>query len=242
MSDKFLKEYYEKDSERFWNPNLGMVGRDLDIYPLFEGLSGSVLEYGCGSGSLILGLAKETRFDKIIGVDISEKTLSKIEEVSLSNYNLKDKLQLLSPEEDRVPSIKDESLDVVISVATIEHVINPYTILDELNRIAKPNATLICSVPNYAYIKHIIYLLLGKQPRTGTDEPVEKWRKEGWDGMHLHTFTKESFTTLLKDCGWEPKVWRGAGEKYNNLGFGYLRQKFPGFFSGELIVKCIKRK
>ena len=36
MSDKFLKEYYEKDSEIFWNPNLGMVGRDLDVYHFFD--------------------------------------------------------------------------------------------------------------------------------------------------------------------------------------------------------------
>jgi len=240
MNEMSLRDYYEQDADRFWNPNKGLVGRDLDVYPFMQGLFGSILEYGCGSGSLLLSLAKEDRFSHVIGVDISNKALSKIKEAYRGDNNLINKVQLLLTEGDSIPSIQNESMDVVISVATIEHVINPYIILDELYRIAKPDATLICSVPNYAYIKHVIYLLLGKQPRTGTDEPVENWRQEGWDGMHLHTFTKSSFTALLKDCGWEPEVWRGAGEKYNRLGFGYLRQKFPGIFSGELIVKCRK--
>ena len=40
MSTDRLKEYYEEDAERFWDPRAGMTGRDLDIYPLLEGRSG----------------------------------------------------------------------------------------------------------------------------------------------------------------------------------------------------------
>ena len=51
MSDNKLKEYYEEKSSRFWDPKAGLTGRDLIMYPLLEGLSGELLEYGCGSGS-----------------------------------------------------------------------------------------------------------------------------------------------------------------------------------------------
>jgi len=61
MSNNILKEYYEKDADRFWDPTLGMVGRDLDVYPLLADLKGQILEYGCGAGSLILNLALEER-------------------------------------------------------------------------------------------------------------------------------------------------------------------------------------
>lgn len=243
MNTDILKNYYEKDSERFWDPTKGFTGRDIDIYPMFNGLEGTLLEYGCGSGSLLLGLAREDRFKQCYGIDISENAIKKISDHLISEeYNYKNKIKLASPQSDKLPFIKNKEFNVIVSVATIEHVLDPYTILDELYRIAKDDATLICSVPNYAYIKHRIHLLLGMQPRTGTDMPVETWREEGWDGMHLHTFTKSSFETLLKDCGWYPSKWLGCGNRFNSLGLGFLRRNFPGLWSGELIVSCHKNK
>jgi len=71
---------------------------------------------------------------------------------------------------------------------------------------------------------------------------VKEWRKEGWDGMHLHTFTKKSLTILLEDCGWSPKVWFGHGERGSSLGLNILRKKFPSLLSGELVVVCESNK
>lgn len=238
-----LKDYYECDADRFWDPEKGLTGRDLDVYPMLEDARGKLIEYGCGSGSLLLGLAREERFVQCHGVDISENALRKIEgawKKLTQNSDLGSKLKLFTPVNDALPNIPQDTYDVVISVATVEHVINPYIVLDELHRIAKPGSLLICSVPNYAYLKHRIQLLFGVQPRTGTDEPVENWREEGWDGMHLHTFTKSSFETLLKSCGWQPKKWRGCGTRFNSIGLGVLRRNFPGLWSGELIVACNK--
>jgi SAM-dependent methyltransferase len=241
MTINRLELYYEHDSARFWDPRTGMTGRDLDVYPLLSGCSGTVLEYGCGCGSLLLGLARESRFSHCVGVDLSERALEMVrrgwDDIAPSQ---RDKLTLLRPESDLIPQVATASQDVVISVATVEHVIDPYVVLDELHRVASPDAVLVCSVPNYAYLKHRITLLFGGQPRTGTDEPVSTWRTEGWDGMHLHTFTKSSFTTLLEDCGWQPVRWMGAGERFNSLGVGYLRRRFPGVWSGELIALCRK--
>jgi SAM-dependent methyltransferase len=244
MTQNILKNYYERDADRFWDPKKGLTGRDLDVYPLLDGFSGKLLEYGCGSGSLLLGLAKENRFDLCYGIDISEKALEKIQVAWMSltdSQNFDSKVRLSLPTDDCLPNIPSDIFDVVISVATIEHVLDPYIVLDELHRISKSNAVLICSVPNYAYLKHRIHLLFGIQPRTGTDEPVEKWREEGWDGMHLHTFTKSSFSTLLQDCGWQPQKWLGCGTRFNSIGLGVLRRNFPGLWSGELIVSCVKR-
>jgi len=241
MASDRLKEYYEEHADRFWDPRAGMTGRDLDVYPLLDGLSGRLLEYGCGAGSFLLGLARESRFSECVGVDISEKALSSVacawKDICGTNAG---KVKLMTPQSDLLPEIPDQSVDVVIGVAIVEHVIDPYVVLDELHRITKPNGVLICCVPNYAYLKHRVRLLLGIQPRTGTDEPVENWRTAGWDGMHLHTFTKSSFTILLKDCGWEPRRWKGCGTRFNSIGLGHLRRKFPSLWSGELIVRCKK--
>jgi hypothetical protein len=129
---------------------------------------------------------------------------------------------------------------VILTLATIEHVLNPYVVLDELHRIASDDAMLIACVPNYAYVKHVLQLMFGIQPRTGTDDPVENWRNVGWDGMHIHTFTKSSFTVLLQDCGWQPQQWSGWGERLGWLGMRALRRAFPGLLSGEITAVCRK--
>jgi SAM-dependent methyltransferase len=220
-----------------------MTGRDLDVYPFLAGLSGGVLEYGCGAGSLLMGLAREQRFTRCIGVDISEKALAAIDRArSHLQPAESEKLMLMLAQRDLLPGIQTGSIDVAISVATIEHVVNPYVVLDELYRVTKTEGVLLCSVPNYAYLKHRVALLFGRQPRTGTDEPVEKWRTEGWDGMHLHTFTQRSFDILLRDCGWLPYRWTGCGTRFNSIGFGHLRRRYPGLLSGELIVACHKKR
>lgn len=237
-----LITYYDKDSERFWRAESGFTGRDLDVYPLTHGLQGDLIEYGCGSGSLLLNLALEPRFTSACGVDISSQALAKIHSAwnNMSEDNIRSKIALYQPVNDTLPFLEDSFFDLLICVATLEHVLNPYLVLDELYRLARPGAVLIASVPNYAYLKHRIQLLFGVQPRTGTDEPVEKWRTEGWDGMHLHTFTRSSFNVLLNDCGWRPLLWRGAGTRFNSLGLGPLRRNYPGLWSGELITVCKK--
>ena len=205
---------------------------------VFEGIEGS------GKSAHIRNVANYLKKKRINFIKIREPGGSpnseKIRRLIKSDEGLGKKVELLQPENDKLNNLCTGSFDISISVATIEHVINPYIVLDELYRVTKKDGVLICSVPNYAYIKHIVSLLLGRQPKTGTNLDVKYWRNDGWDGMHLHTFTKSSFNTLLVDCGWKPIKWLGCGEKFNWTGLGYIRRNFPGRWSGELIVKCKK--
>jgi SAM-dependent methyltransferase len=244
MQADALKDFYEDDATRFWNPQDGLIGRDLTIYPLLDGLKGSLLDYGAGAGSLLLNLALEPRFTALTGVDISENVLARIaahwQEMSAKQELDPDRVKLMTPTNDSMPSISDGSIDVITSLDTIEHVLDPYPVLDEFHRIAAPNGTFIISVPNYGYIKHALTLMLGRQPITGGGEPVENWRTSGWDGWHLHTFTKESLNALLRDCGWTPVKWTGYGDKGRGLGLEILRKRFPALLSGALTVVCKK--
>lgn len=242
MTPEDLKQFYEEDAVRFWDPREGMRGRDLTIYPLLKDLSGTLLEYGAGSGSLLLSLALEDRFPSLIGVDISETALGKISkawgDMSRDKGKAIDKLTLVAPIRDSLPMVPDQSIDVILSLDTIEHVLNPYIVLDEFQRVAKPDGIFVISVPNYGYIKYVVQLLMGRQPVTGSDEPVERWRVAGWDGWHLHTFTRQSLNALLKDCGWEPVLWTGYGDRGKRFGLEILRRKFPAMWSGALTVVC----
>lgn len=241
MSD--LKEFYELDARRFWNPLDGITGRDKHIYPLIRGIFGSVLEYGCGSGSLLLHLAKENRFTCLTGVDISTSALNAISNsIQTPDYppEAASKISLIEPVSDQLPAIQSNSIDLVLSLDTIEHVINPYKVIDELYRVTRPGGMFIISVPNYGYIKYVVQLLFGVQPITGSDFAVSQWREAGWDGYHLHTFTINGLKTLLQSCGWKVVQVTGYGSKGRNFGLSLLRARFPRLFSGALTCVCLK--
>jgi SAM-dependent methyltransferase len=234
-----LKTFYEEDANRFWDPKNGLAGRDLTIYPLLEGASGTIFEYGAGSGSLLLNLAKEARFPSLVGIDISQRALENMR-VAANAMGVSNKVSLLAPTNDTVPEVPNGFADILLSLDTIEHVMNPYVVLDELYRIGKPDATFIISVPNYGYIKYVVQLAFGKQPVTGGDEPINSWRTTGWDGWHLHTFTRQSLDMLLRDCGWEPKLWTGYGNRLKFL--APLRKHYPALWSGALTVVAKRRQ
>lgn len=239
-----LEQYHERSAGRYWSPLRGLAGRDAAVYPLLAELGGpdcTLLEHGFGSGSLLFPLAREARFSSVLGVEISQKRIERCRtELESVGEEWCKKVKFLAPEDDRLPGIADESVDVILCLATIEFVLDPYVLLDEFFRVGRRDARLVCSVGNLAYLKHRFSLMLGRLPQLGTGEPVSKWRTAGWDGMRLHNFTKQTLAILLNDCGWHPVSWAGRGDRVPVL--RKLRAKFPNLFSGELIATCSKSR
>ena len=70
----YLAEFYDLDSKRFWDPCDGPIGRDLHMIDLaYEKEFNTVLDYGPGSGSLLLNILKDKKNCEIIGVYILKK-------------------------------------------------------------------------------------------------------------------------------------------------------------------------
>lgn len=78
MTENYLKEYYEKDAQRFWAPEQGLRGRDEIVMDQMRPPQGTVLEYGCGSGSLLLHMAGLSGVTRAIGYDLSANLLAGI--------------------------------------------------------------------------------------------------------------------------------------------------------------------
>ena len=113
----------------------------------------------------------------------------------------------------------------------------------EFKRVLKTEGRLILSVPNYGYLKHIIALIRGKQPITGGHASVYEWYKpeEGWDGMHLHTFTRESLNASLLTSGFKVKKIVGDSKKLSVPFVEAIRRKFPSLLSGTLTALAISK-
>jgi O-antigen biosynthesis protein len=102
-----------------------------------------VLDIACGSGYGSKELF-EARAKKVVGVDISEESI----EYCKKNYQ-DDAIEFLMGGVDKIP-LKDDSVDVIVSFETIEHVDEKAQgeFLKEGRRVLKDNGILVISTPN----------------------------------------------------------------------------------------------
>lgn len=98
----------------------------------------NVLEIGCGDGAMLRLLAE--RGITAQGVDASSSGITRCLERGL-------RAQCLDVSSDGLP-FPDNEFDLVISLETFEHLMNPYYALQEVRRTLRPTARFLCSIPN----------------------------------------------------------------------------------------------
>lgn len=85
----------------------------------------------------------------------------------------------ISHDLDKFPiPIKNDSYDIIVSLETLEHTLYPDKVMEELKRIAKPNALFLVSMPNEYNFWCRINFLFGR--KTMVQEPFKVVEK------HLH--------------------------------------------------------
>lgn len=95
-----------------------------------------LVDVGCGTGSLLKFL--EQRLKKGIGLDNSIADHNLLENIELKKCRI---------DQDRLP-IEDNCVDIVTSLAVLEHLENPQHLIDEAMRILKPGGKLILTTPS----------------------------------------------------------------------------------------------
>ena len=104
----------------------------------------SVVDLGCGDGSLLFSLQKRGLFsnaEKIVGVDLSPERIKNLRE------NVKNVIGIAS-DACNVKELENEVFDVVISSQLIEHLPNDIDLLQEIRRLLKRDGV--------AYISSVI--------------------------------------------------------------------------------------
>jgi SAM-dependent methyltransferase len=99
---------------------------------------GKILEVGCGNGAMLRLLSQ--RGFHATGVDASSSGIEQCLSLGLQ-------AQCLDVSSDGLP-FEDDAFDVVISLETFEHFMNPYYALLEVRRVLRPSGRFLCSVPN----------------------------------------------------------------------------------------------
>ena len=91
----------------------------------------------------------------------------------------------------------------------------------------KPGGRLAVEVLNLVYLPRRIALLLGRLPAQTTCH--------GWEGGHLHNFTRGALEQLLRDSGFALSQVTGSGV------FAPARAWWPSMLTGNLIAVATRR-
>jgi ubiquinone/menaquinone biosynthesis C-methylase UbiE len=103
--------------------------------------SARVLEAGCGAGRILRALAA-MGYENLVGLEISQSRLDYVSRAGPTCAELVCSDQV---------EFEDESFDVVVSAAVIEHVIDPAKWLGELARVTKKGGLISIATDTYMW-------------------------------------------------------------------------------------------
>jgi 2-polyprenyl-3-methyl-5-hydroxy-6-metoxy-1,4-benzoquinol methylase len=176
---------------------------DAEVRFLHAVPAGRLLDVGCGSGAWMVSMRKLGW--QVLGVDFDENAVkvARLEGLDVRCGSLEEQ------------GFSNDSFDAVTLSHVIEHVPDPVRTLAECARILKPAGKLVLLTPNGASLGHRVF-------------------RKYWRGLepprHLHIFSIESLTSILKLAGFTQvtvhpqiastvlyesiRLWRGLGGSF----------------------------
>lgn len=198
MEDKKREFYYKNDR--------------LDMLQYIPLGSKAFLEVGCGEGNFALAL-KERDGAEAWGIEMDEESgglaKQRLDRVLLGDINI------------LLKELPDKYFDAIIFNDVLEHLYDPYALLENLKAKLKPGGVILSSIPNIRYFRALIELVWHKQWRY-TDSGI-------FDRTHMRFFTKQSIEDMYTNAGYKVLRMEGIHPSksirpllFNMLSFGKL--------------------
>lgn len=157
----------------------------FDILALIPPNTKKVLDVGCSSGELGSKLKEKLNVEKVIGIEFNEDA------AKIASKNL-DEVFIGDAENINLP-FENDYFDCIIYADILEHLINPWTVLQKHKKLLRSEGFIIVSIPNIRHIHTFSNLLRGNW----------KYVDRGiFDKTHLRFFTLKSITESLQDAGY----------------------------------------
>ncbi|MDA8763112.1 class I SAM-dependent methyltransferase [Flavobacteriaceae bacterium] len=144
----------------------------------------TVLDVGCGEGSFLKLLQGENR--ELWGIELIEKQAKKAKETFKNIFS--------GPVEDNLSKLPENHFDVVFFNDVLEHLSDPYSVLEQIKKHLKKDGVVISSIPNIRYHSALMSLLFKKD-----------WKYEShgiMDKTHLRFFTNKSIVRMYEEAGY----------------------------------------
>ena len=158
-----------------------------DVLPLLPQLDGGrFFEVGCGAGDTLAFLKTSGRCSWAGGVELFH---SAVEDARTKNIDL----VLEGNVSEMTLPFEHGSLDVILCLDVLEHLNDPWKVLQELSKYLKSGGIFICSIPNVRNFRVTMPLII---------RGIWEYSNEGiLDKTHLRFFTKKSAIALVECSG-----------------------------------------
>jgi len=186
----------------------------------------SVLEIGCSSGQAA-SWYRARGAETVVGVELDPAAAALAQKLFDVVY--------VEPVESALVRIEGQ-FDLIVCADVLEHLLDPWTIVQKLTRNAYPHTRLAVSIPNIRYAGAVARILF--------DRGFEYDSAGIFDSTHLRFFTPRNVEHLLLQGGWVPSRW--GSSSYGRLGSltypvrrragGSLRRVLDGFLAGQIYV------
>jgi len=216
----------EKITERYLTGDNHVYSNSMrhDILTLFDRQYPRVLDIGCSTGNTGIILKKEGLCKWVTGIELSKET-GEIAKKFLDEV-------IVGPVEVIIDNIPDQSFDCVCCLDVLEHLLDPWTVMETISKKIKPGGIIITSIPNIRYISIILKLIfLGQW----------EYKNSGiLDRTHLRFFTKKTALDLHSlPCFRLEKVQYLIPNYFKIINFLSLGM-FNGFLTSQYLIRSRK--
>ena len=209
-----------KKSDKYYS------GNREDMLAFIPPNSKRILEVGCGEGCFGLRL-KQQYNSEVWGIEYNKeaakKAGDKLDKILTGDVNV-----LLA-------DLPNSYFDCIVFNDVLEHLIDPYLVLEKIKDKLTENGQIVASIPNIRYIAIIRDLIINKD-----------WKYENsgvLDRTHLRFFTQKSIIRMFESACYKIIKIKGITAN-NNLKFNIFNFITLGFFSDCRFVQfaCVVTK
>lgn len=183
-----LKELYSQkgSAERYYTLTRGDVVQFLGKYLQESGKKlENVLEIGCSGGGTGALIKKEFNVPFYAGVELmtaaAEEAKTQIDWVHCDN--IEDMIA-----EERLDELPDKKFDAILYLDVLEHLYNPWRVVEESSKLLAPGGILVGSIPNAGNL-YVLWKLMRDQ---------FEYDDEGLlDRTHIRFFTLHTIKNML---------------------------------------------
>ena len=145
-------------AEGYYNRNkksIKKVGKRLANHLKTIGFTeGTILDVGCGFATVAIEIAKVFPKAKIVGIDLGEPLLDIGNEL-IAEEKLREQITLIKGDAQNL-KYENSSFDVVINSFLLHIVENPIQMLNEIDRVAKPNGIILITDLRRGFLAYLI--------------------------------------------------------------------------------------
>lgn len=168
----------------FWHTT-----RFKEVGKLIKPSGGKILDIGSADGVFTKIILDKSGADQVIGIDVLKNS------VDWANKHWINKRMKFQVGDAHHLKFKDETFDAVFSLESLEHVLDPLMVLQEIYRVLKKGGYVVILVPSENLPFQITWWFRRKV-----------LAKDIWEHTHLHNYSNGFLEELLEKVGFKIKT------------------------------------